>query len=85
MTLTTDKQEPFSIRFRPEDQGRLKLINPKYIKCIKKAVLSTFQCGILIGGRVIGVQVILNNFIHGKNVAETFVASATAQCIQHVS
>lgn len=84
MTLTTNKKDLFSIHFRPEDQANLKWIQPKYLKCIKKAVLSTFQCGILVGGKINGVQAILNNFSHSSHAAESFVSSATAQCVQHV-
>lgn len=84
MTLTTDAKDLFLVRFRPEFQENFKLIQPKYFKIMKKAALSTFQCGILIGGKVNNVQVILHNFSHSRNVADSFVASATAQCIQHV-
>lgn len=85
MSLTTDKEKVFSLDKQPEAQNMLKLIHPKYVKCMKTAVLSTFQRGMLIGGTVIGAQTVLHSFTHSKHVAESFVMSATAQCVHKVS
>lgn len=84
MTLTTDRAEVFSVDTHPEAQNLLKMVNPKYIKCMKTSVQSTFQRGILIGGQVIGAQAILHSITLSKHVAESFVMSATAQCVHKV-
>lgn len=84
MSLTTARAQVFSIDTHPDVHSQLTLIHPKYIKCMKTAVLQTFQRGILIGGQVIGVQTVLHSFTCSKHAAESFVMSATAQCVQKV-
>lgn len=85
MSLTTDRAKVFSLDTHPEAQNMFKMIQPKYFKCMKTAVESTFTRGLLIGGKVIGVQTVLHSFVHSKHVAESFVMSATAQCVHKVS
>lgn len=82
MSLEKDKTEFFSLDTHPEAAHALSLIHPKYIKCIKKAVQSTLSRGPLVGGTVMDTQVVLHNLVLGKRTAESFLMSATSQCIQ---
>lgn len=82
MSLVQDRTEIISLDTHPEAAHSLSLIHAKYIKCIKKAAESALQRGPLVGGNVINTQIILHNVILGKRTAESFVMSATTQCVQ---
>lgn len=82
MSLEKERKELFSLDTHPETAHALSMIHPKYIKSIKKAVQSTFSRGPLVGGMVIDTQVVLHNLILNTRPAESFVMSATSQCLQ---
>lgn len=82
MSLVTDNEDMFALDTQPEAAHSLAAIHPKYIKCMKKAVESTLNRGPLVGGTVIDTQVILHGVTLGKRTAESFLMSATAQCVQ---
>lgn len=82
MSLVTDERETFSLDTHPVEAQALAAIHPKYMKCVKKAVESTLGRGPLVGGNVIDTQVILHKLVLGRRTAESFLMSATAQCIQ---
>lgn len=82
MSLKKDKDEVFTLDTHPEEAHALAFIHPKYIKCVKKAVQSALNRGPLVGGTVIDTQVVLHKLVLGKRTAESFLMSATSQCIQ---
>lgn len=82
MSLVMDETEEFSLDTHPEAAHALAAIHPKYIKCIGKAVQSALLRGPMVGGTVVDTQVILHRLVLGKKTAESFLMSATAQCIQ---
>lgn len=82
LSLVTDNKEVFSLDTHPEEAHALAAIHPKYMKCIRKAVQSTLLRGPLVGGTVVDTQIILHQLVLGKRTAESFLMSATAQCIQ---
>lgn len=82
ISLVSDNTEEFSLDTHPEAAHALAAIHPKYIKCIRKSVQSTLLRGPMVGGTVIDTQVILHKLVLGKRTAESFLMSATAQCIQ---
>lgn len=82
MSLVQDRTELFSLDTHPEAAHALSLIHAKYVKCIRKAAESALQRGPLVGGTVIDAQIILHKVVLGKRTAESFVMSATAQCVQ---
>lgn len=84
MSLCNDKLELFSLDNHPDAAHALSAIHAKYIKHIKTAVSSAFERGPLIGGKVIDTQVTLHSLVLGKKVAESFLMSATSQCIYQV-
>lgn len=84
LSLVTDKKDIFSQDNHPEAAHSLGLIHPKYIKCVRKAVESTLNRGPLVGGKVLDTQVILHKLVLGKKTAESFLMSATSQCIQQL-
>lgn len=54
------------------------------MQTIKKAVLAGLERGPLVGGEIMNTQVILHKLIVGRGVADSFLMSATVQCIQKV-
>lgn len=82
MSLQQDRTELFALDTHPEAAHSLSLIHSKYIKCIKTAAQSALQRGPLVGGSVIDTQIILHQVTLGKRTAESFVMSASAQCVQ---
>lgn len=82
MSLITDTSEVFSLDTHPEAAHALAAIHPKYIKCMRKAVESTLNRGPLVGGMVVNTQVMLHAVTLGRRTAESFLMSATAQCVQ---
>lgn len=83
MSLELDDQtELFSLSKQPEEAHELSAIYWKYIKCMKKAVTSAMGRGPLVGGAVADTHVVLHRLTIGKRTAESFLMSATAQCIQ---
>lgn len=82
ISLVTDNDEVFTLDTHPDAAHALAAIHPKYIKCIKKAVESGLMRGPLVGGTVINTQIILHSVTLSKRTAESFLMSATAQCIQ---
>lgn len=81
MSLRTDAKEIFCLDTHPIEAQALAAIHQKYIKCVKKSVDSTLCRGPLVGGNVIDTQVVLHKLVLGKRTAESFLMSATAQCI----
>lgn len=81
MSLVTDNKDEFTLDTHPEAAHALGLIHSKYIKCIKKAVQSALNRGPLVGGKVVDTQIVLHSLILGRKTAESFVMSATSQCI----
>lgn len=81
MSLRTDAKEIFCLDTHPIEAQALAAIHQKYIKCAKKSVDSTLCRGPLVGGNVIDTQVVLHKLVLGKRTAESFLMSATAQCI----
>lgn len=82
MSLVRDQIELFSLDTHPDVAHSLSAIHAKYIKCIRKAAESTLQRGPLVGGTVIDTQIVLHQVTLGKRTAESFVMSATTQCVQ---
>lgn len=82
ISLRQDQTELFALDSHPDAAHSLSLVHPKYMKCIRKAVESALQRGPLVGGTVIDTQIILHQVTLGKRTAESFVMSATAQCVQ---
>lgn len=82
MSLITNGEEVFTLDTHPEAAHALAAIHPKYIKCMKKSVESTLSRGPLVGGTVVDTQILLHGLTLSKRTAESFVMSATAQCVQ---
>lgn len=82
MSLIMDGKEVFMLDTHPEAAHALAAIHPKYIKCMKKAIESTLSRGPLVGGTVVDTQILLHGVTLGKRTAESFLMSATAQCVQ---
>lgn len=82
MSLVMDKNQVFSLDGHPEAAHALGQVHPKFIKAIKKAVVSALNRGPLVGGAVAGTQVILHKFTAVNRTAESFVMSAASQCVQ---
>lgn len=84
MSLVLDKNEVFSLDGHPDCAHALGQVHPKFIKAIKKAVVAALNRGPLVGGTVAGTQVVLHKFTAVNRTAESFVMSATAQCVQRL-
>lgn len=84
MSLVDDKKELFNLDTHPDAQSSLGLIRPKFMSCVRKATHAAMDRGPLVGGVVIDTQVILHNLLMSKGIADTFLMSATVQCIQKV-
>ncbi|XP_031633022.1 ribosome-releasing factor 2, mitochondrial isoform X2 [Contarinia nasturtii] len=82
MSLVLDNKKQFSLDTHPDTIQALIDIHPNYMKGVKKAVESTLNRGPLVGGIVMGTQVILHKLVIGRKTAESVVMSATAQCVQ---
>lgn len=74
-----------SLDTHTDNASALSLIRPRTIQTVKKAAISALERGPLVGGEVTNTQVILHNLVISKRVAESFLMSATAQCVQKVS
>lgn len=84
MSVIEGKDEQFSLDTHPDAANVLGAVHPKYKNAVRKAVLSTLDRGPLVGGKVIDTHVILHSLVVGRGVAESFLMSVTAQCIQKV-
>lgn len=62
----------------------LSLIRPRTLQTLKKAVIAGLCRGPLVGGEIINTQVILHSLVIGRGIADSFLMSATAQCIQKI-
>lgn len=85
MSLVADKDKIFNLDLHPEARQSLSMIRPKFMAAIRKSAVAALERGPLVGGVVTNTQVILHSLILGKGIAESFVMSATAQCIQKVN
>lgn len=84
MSLVDDKVELFNIDMHPDAQNVLGMIRPRFMSCVRKASNAAMERGPLVGGIVTNTQTILHSLVLGKGIADTFLMSATAQCIQKV-
>lgn len=84
MSLVEDKAKPFNLDMHPEAQNVLAMIRPKFMSSVKKASVAALERGPLVGGVVMNTQVILHHLVLGRGIADSFLMSATSQCIQKV-
>lgn len=84
MSVVGDKEEIFNLDKHPDAQETLNTIRPRFMSSVKKATIATMERGPLVGGVVIDAQVILHSLVLGRGIADSFLMSATAQCIQKV-
>lgn len=84
MSLVNDKSELFNVDTHPDYQSALAAIWPKYMFTVKKATVDAIARGPLVGGEVANTQVILHSLVLSRGIADSFLASATIQCIQKV-
>lgn len=82
VTVAVDEIEKFSFDTHPDAVNNLAGVHPKYKTAVRKAALAALDRGPLIGGKVVDTHVILHNLVIGRGVAESFLMSATAQCVQ---
>lgn len=84
MSLVDDKEEIFNLDTHPDAHNVLGMIRPRFMSSVRKATVAALERGPLVGGVVANTQVILHSLILGKGIADTFLMSATIQCIQKV-
>lgn len=84
MSLVDDKAELFNLDKHPDAQNVLGMIRPRFMSTVRKAAIASLERGPLVGGMVTNTQIILHNLVLGKGIADSFLMSVTAQCIQKV-
>lgn len=82
MSLVNDKEEIFSLSSSPEEKHELSLLRPKYVPIVRKAAQEALSRGPIVGGEVTNTQIILHSLAVSRGVVDSFLISATAQCIQ---
>lgn len=84
MSLVNDKSELFNLDTHPDYRSALLAVWPKHLATVKKATRDAMARGPLVGGEVTNVQVILHSLVLSRGIADSFLASATIQCIRKV-
>lgn len=84
MSLVNDKSELFNLDKHPDYQSALVAIRPMHLATVRKATRDAMARGPLVGGEVTNAQVILHSLVVSRGIAESFLASATIQCIRKV-
>lgn len=82
MSLVNDKNEHFSLSNSPDEKHELSLVRPKLIAIVRKAAQEALLRGPIVGGEVANTQVVLHSLIASRGVVDSFLISATVQCIQ---
>lgn len=84
MSLVDDKEAIFNLDMHPDSQNVLGMIRPRFMASVRKATNAAMDRGPLVGGVVTNTQVILHSLVLGRGIADSFLMSATVQCVQKV-